>query len=137
MGFYLIASEVGSVYEVVLPPDVNGFLESLSGFFSFGIDSPTLSSTPLECLGLSGYQWKLITYMLLPPVLVLLVVLPSLLVSHLTVRLGMATVVDIVSDVLVVRSANELSKLPDGGRWLEAVQDEVRDTRMRVDAPGR
>ena len=75
MTFYQLATKVSPVYEVVLPPDVNRFLESLSGFFSFGFDSPTLSSTPLECMGLNGYTYKLIAYMILPPVLVLIVVL--------------------------------------------------------------
>ena len=75
MTFYQLATKVPTVYSVLLPPDVNVFLESLSSFFSFGFDSPALSSTPLECMSLHGYTYKLIAYMALPPVLVLIVVL--------------------------------------------------------------
>jgi len=75
MTFYQLSTKVASVYDVSLPPDINAFLDSLSGFFSLGIDSPSLSSTPLECLGLHGFYYKLLAYMALPPVLALLVIL--------------------------------------------------------------
>ena len=70
MTFYQLSTKVSSVYEVVLPPDVHAFLESCSSFFSFGIDSPSISSTPLACMGLGGYTWKLAFYMAVPPALV-------------------------------------------------------------------
>ena len=82
MTFYQLSTKVPPVYEVVLPPDINAFLDSLSSLFSFGIDSPAISSTPLECMGLNGYTYKLIAYMALPPVLVLVVVLVVLCTSR-------------------------------------------------------
>ena len=65
--FYQIATKVDSVYEVELPADVKQMLNSLSITFSFGI---SYAATPLECMGLNGYTYKLIAYMLMPPIVV-------------------------------------------------------------------
>ena len=47
--------------------------------------------TPLECLGFSGYTYKLIFYMAVPPVLVLIVVLGVLYLSCRAKSKKMAT----------------------------------------------
>ena len=73
--FYQLSTKVSSVYEVVLPPDVNAFLEYLSNLVTLGIDSPELSSTPLQCMNLSGYTVQLITYMAVPLILILVIML--------------------------------------------------------------
>ena len=75
MSFYQLATKVSSVYDVLLPRAVNIFFLTVEGFFSFGIDSPAISSTPLECMGLNGYTYKLIAYMVLPPAVIFVVVL--------------------------------------------------------------
>ena len=76
IGFYMIASQVGSVYEVRLPQDVRLLLHRMSLVASLGI-SLGLETTPLSCLGLSGYISQLMFWMITPLVLVLLVVLAT------------------------------------------------------------
>lgn len=50
--FYAIATQVDSVYEVVLPAAVKQLITSFSVVVSFGI---SYTSPSLECLGLHGY----------------------------------------------------------------------------------
>ena len=79
IGFYQLTTQVPSVYEVALPPEINDLLDQLSTGISFGLQS--IATTPLECLGFVGYQWRLLTYTAMPPVLVLAVVLVVLVGS--------------------------------------------------------
>lgn len=63
----MLVTRVPSVYEVDLPADVRHLLSRIS----FGI-SLSLASTDdfLTCLGVGGYYWQLVLWMLVPPVLV-------------------------------------------------------------------
>ena len=71
--FYQLATKVSPVYEVSLPPDVNEFLESLGSLVGFGLEG--VATTPLECLGLSGYRFRLLAYMISPAVIIAVVIL--------------------------------------------------------------
>jgi len=63
VGFYMIATQLGRVYEVTLPTDVRAIYQSIEVLLTLGID---LEFTPLECLGLHGYMWQLVFWTLLP-----------------------------------------------------------------------
>jgi uncharacterized membrane protein len=69
---------VSKVYEVTLPADVNALLESLSGIITLGISG--VATTPLECMGLEGYMYQLLFWMILPLAIVL-VVLMAVIIS--------------------------------------------------------
>jgi len=71
LGFYQIATKVPTVYEVTLPDDVQGVLDSLSGIASFGMQG--ISTTSLECMGLGGYRLRLWFWLLFPLCLLLVV----------------------------------------------------------------
>ena len=73
VGAYQLTTKVSTVYDVSLPPDVNDFLDRISTGISFGVTG--ISGTSLQCLGLGGYLYQLIFWMVLPAGLVLLVVL--------------------------------------------------------------
>ena len=75
LGAYQISTKIPIVYSVTLPNDINKLLNDISSLVTFGIQGLGVDSTPLECLGASGYFYKLIVYMLLPPVVILMVVL--------------------------------------------------------------
>ena len=77
--FYQIATKVSAVYDVSLPPDVNAVLESISNWITFGFSG--VATTPLECLGLGGYFYKLIFWMILPAGIVIMVVIAVVLSS--------------------------------------------------------
>ena len=78
--FYQIATPLSTVYGVSLPTDVSEFLEAFSSVISLGMAG--IATTPLECLGLSGYVWRLTFWMVLTPVVVLLVIL-GVMISNL------------------------------------------------------
>ena len=75
LGAYQISTKIPTVYSVTLPNDVNKLLNDISSLVTFGIQGLGVDSTPLECLGLSGYFYKLITYMMLPPIVIAVVIL--------------------------------------------------------------
>jgi uncharacterized membrane protein YhaH (DUF805 family) len=60
------------VYQVSLPNDVATLLEYFSVAVSFGLAS--IATTPLECVGLAGYQPRLVFWMVAPVVFTLVVV---------------------------------------------------------------
>ena len=72
IGFYMIATEVGKIYEVALPPSVKNVLSSFAIVVSFGFNGV---SSVLECLGMRGYVATLAFYMITPPVLALFILL--------------------------------------------------------------
>lgn len=67
IGFYMIATKVSSVYSVSMPADVRELMEQLSVVVSLGMNG--VATTPLECMGLSGYVPRLVFYMVFPMVL--------------------------------------------------------------------
>ena len=73
LGFYQLVTKVPGVYEVTLPPDVNAVLKTISVWASFGLQG--VATTPLECMGLAGYTYRLLAYMLAPAVVIVLVVI--------------------------------------------------------------
>ena len=76
-GCYQMSSKVPSVYEVTLPQDVVDLLNSASSWITFGFES--FSSTPLACLGLGGYTTRLLFYMIMPPVILMICITPTLI----------------------------------------------------------
>jgi uncharacterized membrane protein len=58
---------------VTLPDDVMSFLSTMSVSVSFGLDG--LMTTPLECIGASGFVPRLLFWMALPPCAVAMVIL--------------------------------------------------------------
>ena len=70
IGFYQIATKVGTVYEVQLPETVQRLLDRISLVITFGIEIG-LEATPLECIGLAGHANKLLFWLLMPLVLAL------------------------------------------------------------------
>ena len=89
-----VATKIDTVYEVSLPRGVKQLLNSLSVIVSFGI-TPAGVSTPLECMGLSGYRNTLRFYMLTPVVLVALVVLLALCFMLVERRLSRTALVEL------------------------------------------
>ena len=84
IGFYMIATQVGSVYEVRLPEDVSQFLHAVSVIVELGF-SLAFQLAPLACVGLDGYTTKLTFWMIVPLYLVALVILKTcleMLVEH-------------------------------------------------------
>ena len=67
IGFYMIATKVDTVYSVSMPADVRALMEQLSVVVSLGMGG--VATTPLECMGLSGYVPRLIFYIIFPMVL--------------------------------------------------------------------
>jgi uncharacterized protein YacL len=63
---------VGSVYEVVLPSDIQEFLIQMATIATFGL-SIGLKITPLACIGLHGYVAELLFWMITPIVLVVII----------------------------------------------------------------
>ena len=77
VGFYMIASKVDTVYDVALPADVRNVLDVLSRAFTLGIQG---SITPfLECAGLSSYTTRLLSWLVLPPIVAAIIVVSSML----------------------------------------------------------
>lgn len=77
IGFYMIATEVGSVYEVELPEDVQQLLDQMTIVLTFGIKLG-IRVSPLACAGLGGYIAELLFWMVTPLAVVTLVMLASL-----------------------------------------------------------
>ena len=75
--YYQVATKVDTVYEVELPMGVKRLINGLANVAALGI-TPTGVSTPLECIGLSGYLNGLKFWMIAPVVLVVLVVVGAL-----------------------------------------------------------
>ena len=69
VGFYMIATQVSSVYEVRLPQDVQQLLSSMTVVVTLGVELG-LRTTPLTCLGLPGYLPQLLFWMIAPLFLV-------------------------------------------------------------------
>ena len=69
----MIATKVHSVYDVELPDEIKSFLASMSLTITLGFQS--FATTPLECVGASGYQPRLLFWMLFIPFLLVLVIL--------------------------------------------------------------
>jgi len=70
IGFYMITTKVGEVYEVEMPPEVRQVLSVLAIGVSFGVNGV---SSILECLDMRGYVPTLTLYMITPLVLALLI----------------------------------------------------------------
>ena len=66
LGFYMVATKVHTVYGVTMPDAVVALLEQLSVVVTLGVGG--FATTPLECLGLSGYVPRLVFHMLFPMV---------------------------------------------------------------------
>ena len=69
--FYMIVTKIGKVYSVFMPQEVRTALSYFSMAIAFGLNG--VATTPLECLGLSGYVPRLIFWILLPIALCLIV----------------------------------------------------------------
>jgi hypothetical protein len=69
--FFQIVSQVPSVYDISMPSPVDFYLESISTVVTLGLTS--VATMPLECVGLAGYQPRLIFWMIVPIMLVLVV----------------------------------------------------------------
>ena len=80
VGFYMIATQVGSVYEVRLPQDVQQLLSSMSVVVTLGIDLG-LRTTPLACFGLPGYIPQLLFWMITPLFLVGLILVGAVVLA--------------------------------------------------------
>ena len=65
-------TQVGDVYEVRLPSDVQTLLGRMSVVVTFGI-SFGLKMTPLACVGLDGFASELLFWMVTPLVLVMVI----------------------------------------------------------------
>lgn len=70
--------------QVSLPPDINAYLEQLSGILTLGIQG--FATSGLSCFGLDGYFYQLLFWMVLPVVLVLLVIIGVVVSSALKKR---------------------------------------------------
>ena len=67
----MIVTQLQSVYDVVMPAEVQVFLAGISVVISLGFKG--FATTPLECMDLAGYVPRLTFWMLLPPVAIALV----------------------------------------------------------------
>ena len=72
ISFYVIATKIDIVYEVVLPPEVKRILSVFALIVSFGF---TGVNSVLECLDMRGYVPTLTFYMVAPAAVALLVLL--------------------------------------------------------------
>jgi len=70
--FYQICTKISGVYEVTLPNDVNELLDQITVVITLGMTG--VATTPLECLGLEGYVWRLRFWMIVPVVIILVIV---------------------------------------------------------------
>jgi len=77
IGFYIVATRVDTVYEVTLPNDVKAVMQFFSQVFTFGMQG--VATTPLACMGMSGYVAELTFWILFPPIVVVLILLAVLL----------------------------------------------------------
>lgn len=72
IGFYMIVTKVDIVYSVSMPTEVRSLMARLSVVVSLGMDG--VATTPLECMGLSGYVPRLVFYMVFPMVVTVVLV---------------------------------------------------------------
>ena len=70
-GFAMILSNIENVYKVELPAEVRQIVEAMKWVITFGLD---WLMTPLKCVGLHGYYWRLSFYMAVPVILILLII---------------------------------------------------------------
>ena len=77
VGFYMIATQVGDVYEVRLPQDIQQLFIVMTGIVSLGLNARSIQTTPLACLGLPGYVPQLLFWTLAPLILVALILLAT------------------------------------------------------------
>ena len=82
VGFYMIATQVGSVYEVLLPQEVQVLLYRMSVIVTLGINL-ALRVTPLACVGLSGYVSELLFWLILPVILLMMILASAAVRDHL------------------------------------------------------
>lgn len=61
----MLSTKVQDVYEVALPISVQRFISYATFVVSFGLGS---STSLVTCLGFSGFYWRLVLWMLVPPV---------------------------------------------------------------------
>ena len=94
--FYQLSTKVSVVYDVSLPAEVNAFLDSMTGWISFGMTG--IATTPLECLNLSGYIYRLLFWIAVPVVLVLMIILIVLCSLCFTKSRGKRVVVNSKED---------------------------------------
>lgn len=64
-GFYMIAARVDKVYEVRIPSDMRDVYDTMTRVVTLGINVG-LEVTPLDCVQLNGYFWRLVFWMALP-----------------------------------------------------------------------
>lgn len=76
----MIATKVHTVYSILMPAEVRALLAQLSFVVTLGVGG--VATTPLECLGLSGYVPRLLFYMVFP-IVVTVVLLGGVCVSML------------------------------------------------------
>ncbi len=81
VGFYMIASKVGSVYEVELPAQVKRLLATISLGVTFGF---ARVGTPLQCLGWHSYLNNLTFWMVAPVVAALAIVVVAVAIKLYT-----------------------------------------------------
>ena len=85
IGFYLISVKIDDVYNINMPNDIKEIYRRISLFCTLGIDF-ALETTPLECLGVTGYTADLVFWIVLPFVIVGFIVLGSFCWLKLTAR---------------------------------------------------
>lgn len=133
MAFYLIATQIGNVYEVSLPEGLRALLDSLSVALTFGIKI-AFDVAPLECAGLEGYTSRLVFFMVWPYAVVLFLLVASFAFSAL--RCKGCSLADSVASVapyalellflsypIITREAFEAwpcHEFANGERWLRA-----------------
>ena len=61
----MIAAEIGDVFEVQMPTDVQQFINAIKIAVSFGVKL-ILEMTPLACLGLGGYSAEMLFWIIAP-----------------------------------------------------------------------
>ena len=126
---YQVATKIGSVYEVDMPPAVAELLSYFRLVVSIGISD---ISTPLQCLGLDGYASALAFWMIMPFVLTLLIVLVAIGFVHCQRRFTLSVLELALPPVLrlffliyplvtsVAFDAFPCYDFADGSRWLKA-----------------
>jgi hypothetical protein len=70
VGFYMIATKIEDVYEVMLPAEVRALLQELRIVISLGFEG-----VPLVCAGIGGYLNRLVFWMCMPPVALIIIAL--------------------------------------------------------------
>ena len=72
----MIVTKVEEIYEVTMPASVRQLLSFLSVGISLGL-GPDSTSGVLTCLGLDGFERRLVAWIILPPILILLILIGS------------------------------------------------------------